>query len=166
MICETSLNIIKFFSTIDDSSMVDIGLHHKLNMQNIWTVGYDHQIVYNGRLLTGYKDRYLAYLQFDNIQQSEAEILLTKDINDLEFKILNLLHVPLSKNKLSALLSFAHNLGFTTFKNTQMINLLHNNNFNAAFGEFKKYDSKNGKVLKSLISRRYQEAELFYNLAS
>ena len=38
-----------------------------------------------------------------------------------------------------------------------------NNNFNAAFGEFKKYDSKNGKVLKSLISRRYQEAELFYN---
>jgi GH24 family phage-related lysozyme (muramidase) len=163
MICETSLNIIKFFSTIDDSSMVEIGLHHKLNMQNIWTVGYDHQIIYNGRLLKGSKDKYLAYLQFDGLSMFDAEILLEKDIHNLERIISNLITVPLSKNKFSAILSFAHNLGIDAFKNTQMVNLINNSNFNAAFGEFKKYDTKNGKILKTLISRRYQEADLFYS---
>jgi GH24 family phage-related lysozyme (muramidase) len=44
-----------------------------------------------------------------------------------------------------------------------MVNLINNSNFNAAFGEFKKYDTKNGKILKTLISRRYQEADLFYS---
>jgi lysozyme len=143
--------------------MVDIGLHHKLNMQNIWTVGYDHSIHYNGRLLKGSKDRYLAYIQFAGLIYFEAEALLEKDIIILEAKVKSLLNVKISKEQLSALVSLSHNIGFDAFKNSQLLCFLNNNNFNAAFGEFKKYDKKNGKALKSLISRRYQESELFYN---
>ena len=73
MISESAINIIKFFSTIDDISMVDIGLHHKLNINDHWTVGYDHPILYNGRLLKGSKDRFLAYIQFDGLEIFDAD---------------------------------------------------------------------------------------------
>lgn len=107
------------------------------------------------------------------ISQDEAEGRLLHDIAEMEAIILRLVHVNLSDNQLSALVSFVFNVGmgekgvkdgFRELKNGEPSTLLTSLNqglYLKAADEFEKWCSAGGRHLSGLSERRRTERELF-----
>lgn len=111
------------------------------------------------------------------ITQTEADILLKKDLIVHCNNVLKLVKVPLSQNQFDALISLEFNIGYGNFQSSTLLRLLNNKDYKGAARRFlfenpnsktpeEKYkgcfvfDNKK-KVLAGLVKRRKKEQELF-----
>ena len=76
-----------------------------------------------------------------------------------------LVNVDLHQNQFDALVSFAYNVGIGAFKESTLLRLLNQPNYNEAANQFKEWNKAtvNGQrvVLEGLVNRRKDEEELF-----
>ena len=115
----------------------------------IWTVGWGH----TGRDIN--KDTILT--------REEAELMLKKDVANLQEQILFLLDDKPSMNELDALTSLVYNVGLGAFKKSRLlkrINLKENGELIAK--EWIEFNKVNGKVVKGLLRRRAEEICLYF----
>ena len=115
----------------------------------VWTVGWGH----TGRDIN--KDTILT--------REEAELMLKKDVTNLQEQILFLLDGKPSMNELDALTSLVYNVGLGAFKKSRLlkrINLKENGELIAK--EWIEFNKVNGKVVKGLIRRRAEEISLYF----
>lgn len=115
----------------------------------VWTVGWGH----TGRDIN--KDTILT--------REEAELMLKKDVANLQEQILFLLDDKPSMNELDALTSLVYNIGLGAFKKSRLlkrINLKENGELIAK--EWIEFNKVNGKVVKGLIRRRAEEICLYF----
>ena len=130
---------------------------------NILTIGYGH---------TG-SDVYIG----KKITQEEADKLFSMDLKIHENNVNKLVKVSLTQNQFDALVSLEYNIGYGNFKNSTILKLVNNKNFDLACKRFllvnnnaktleEKYKGSwvfdsNKKVLKGLVNRRLEEQKLF-----
>ena len=102
-----------------------------------------------------------AIVQGLEIDQAQADRWLQDRADELADEICHLSQVPLNNNQLSALISFAYNLGLGALKSSTLLKMINNGNMDGAANEFLKWDHADGKVLAGLTARRQAEKALF-----
>ena len=118
---------------------------------DVWTIGYGHtRGVHPGQRIT----------------LSQAEELLTQDVNDAEKVIDNFVTVELNQNQFDATVDAAFNLGEKLFKNedgskTRFLAYINGGHMHLAAEELLKWDHFRGRVLAGLLTRRNAEKEEF-----
>ena len=117
----------------------------------IWTIGYgetDPKIVAKGK-----------------ITEKEATQLLTKKVVAIEKLIASLVKVEVSKNQKMALVCFIYNVGVNAFKNSTLLIVLNQGNYEAVTAQIAKWNKGtiNGKkvVIAGLVNRRTEEIKIW-----
>ena len=114
-----------------------------------------------GHLIKPGEERFLSV----TLTPKEIEDLFFSDIATTENTIRTLVKVPLNENQKIALVSLVFNIGPTAFKNSTLLKLLNNGDYNKASLEFPRwvYITLNGQkqISKGLQNRRFREQLLF-----
>jgi lysozyme len=114
-----------------------------------------------GHLIQSGEERFLSV----TLSPKEIEDLFFSDIAQTENSIRSLVKVPLNENQKIALVSLVFNIGTTAFKNSTLLKLLNNGDYNKASLEFPRwvYITLNGQkqISKGLQNRRFREQLLF-----
>ena len=95
------------------------------------------------------------------ISQERADMLLLEDVDVFEEAVNKLVEVPLEQNQFDALISWTFNLGPTNLKNSTLLKVLNNKDYDGVPAQIKRWNKAGGKVLQGLIRRREAEALLF-----
>lgn len=115
----------------------------------VWTIGYGHTggDVYEG--LT--------------ISQTEAEDLLSEDLEKFESYVEDAVEVELNDNQFSALVCFCFNVGPGTegFGGSTLLRLLNEGDYQGAANQFPVWNKVNGEPWLGLTRRRSAEQALF-----
>jgi lysozyme len=117
----------------------------------VWTIGYGHTSAAGAPEVTpGMK-----------ISKQEAEDIFEKDIQQFAKGVENLIKVSVSPNQFGAMVSLAFNIGLSAFKKSSVLRFVNQKRFDDAADAFLLWNKAKGKVLKGLVRRRAEEAELF-----
>ena len=152
---EIGIDLIKFFEGIHDGDLKQIGLQPKKCPAGIWTEGYGHAMRdSNGNFLKGKE------MPNHTISESEAVVLLQKDLNVFELIVSRKLKIAVLQNQFDALVSHTYNTGGsdTLFK---LINQKAPNEQIKKWFETK-YITGGGVRLKGLVERRKSESKLYF----
>ena len=95
------------------------------------------------------------------ITQDQADNYLQNDLNHTADGVLKLVTVPLTDEQLSALISFAFNLGLHSLQNSTLLKELNSGNYSAAAQQFLQWNHSGGIVVAGLERRRQAEHDLF-----
>jgi len=96
------------------------------------------------------------------ITQDDAEEWLVADLQKAGDTVLRFTGaVGLTDNQYGALISFVYNVGGGNFATSTLLTHVKAGEFDAAAGEFGKWNHAAGRVLPGLTARRAAEAELF-----
>ena len=88
-------------------------------------------------------------------------MLLLEDVEVFEKAVNELVEVPLEQNQFDSLISWTFNLGPTNLKNSTLLKVLNNKNYDEVPTQIKRWNKAGGKVLQGLVRRREAEALLF-----
>ncbi len=138
---------------ISENGLDLIRKHEGLRLQaylcpaGVLTIGYGHT---GADVKTGMK-----------IDISQANALLSKDVERFEKSVNDLVRVPMTQGMFDALVGFAFNLGAGSLKGSTLLAKLNANDSQGAADEFLRWNKANGKVLDGLTARRESERELF-----
>lgn len=116
----------------------------------VWTIGWGH---------TGLKHRDGTVFHGRTITEDEAQALLRYDMQVFESRVVSLIHVELDDDQFSSLVSFDFNTG--GLENSTLRRLLNAEDYEAAAGQFTRWDKAGGQRLKGLTRRRISERRLF-----
>lgn len=99
----------------------------------------------------------------DKITQQEANDLFLLIVDKFAVKVSIMFNPNLSDNQFSALVSFAYNVGTGALTNSTLRKKVLKNPLDTSIrDEFMKWNKAGGKVLNGLISRRKDEANLYF----
>jgi len=113
---------------------------------NVWTIGYGST--------KGVKEGM-------EISQERAEMLLLEDVEMFENSVNKLVEVSLEQNQFDALVSWTFNLGSTNLKNSTLLKVLNDKDYEGVPAQIKRWNKAGGQVKQGLIRRREAEALLF-----
>jgi lysozyme len=163
---EAGLEIIKSFEGIEDGDPKTVNLDPYLDPVGIWTIGWGHAIVHNGKFVRGKENKKLAFSLYENgITYQEAEDLLRKDVEKACASIERLVIAPLTDNQFSSLVSWTFNVGAGNLASSTLLRKLNNKNYSAVPFQMKRWikGTVDGVrvVLPGLVRRREAEANLW-----
>lgn len=151
------------YEQIHDGSLKMIGLQPKLDACGIWTEGYGHAMIINGKFARVEQyptlESILPHQTIHNIE--DAKKVLRIDIIKFESTVNRNLTRKVTQNQFDALVSFCFNCGFS--KN--LFKLVNQNTNQIAIKNFwiNNYIKGNGKILLGLQYRRVDECEMYFN---
>lgn len=157
---EKGIEIQKYFESIHDGDLSKIWLQPKMDCSGIWTEGYGHAILHNGKFLRGAENEELANKLSTIHTVTEAEMWLYKDNDIRAVEVEKKLRVSLNQNQFDALLSFYYNAGYSstifTYINKGTVFLDDLIKFWTTH-----YIRSDGVIYNGLIKRRCTEAHLY-----
>lgn len=114
-----------------------------------------------GKLTIGYGHVLKKGEIYKTITKEKAEELLNQDIRIAKYIINKHVKVALNQNQFDALVSLVYNWGSYNFLRSVGLRKLNLGDYNGAIMEFKDVVRSGKKILKGLVKRRLEEAELF-----
>ena len=119
----------------------------------VWTIGYGNTYYEDGTKVK----------EGDIITKQRAEELLRIIANDFATKVDALVKPKLTMQQFDALVSFAYNVGTANFAKSTLLKKVNANPLDPTIrAEFEKWNKANGRVLKGLVTRRKEEADLYF----
>lgn len=118
----------------------------------VWTIGYGH---------TGPEVK-----EGMTITKAQADAYLEQDLAQAESVVESYVHVPISDQQRAALVSLAYNIGSGAFKDSTLVKLLNEGDYEGASNEFGEWRMAGGEVSDGLVARRAREKELFLSAAA
>lgn len=112
----------------------------------VWTIGVGHT---------------LGVKMGDKITQQEADDFLRADCYVAETCVNTAVRVPLTQNEFDALVSLVFNIGCRAFRDSTLLKLLNQSDYDGAEQQFLRWDKAGGQTLSGLTKRRKAESELF-----
>lgn len=97
----------------------------------------------------------------DTCTQAQADAWLVQEYDAFERKVRALIKVTVTPNQLSALVSFAYNVGVGALQSSTLLRLLNQGDYAGAAAQFARWNKTAGKTLAGLTRRRKAEADLF-----
>lgn len=147
MISQKVLNIIK--------ESEGLYLHPYKCPAGVWTIGYG---------LTFYPDGKPVTRNDPPITKDQAEQFLLTAVGKFSSQVRKLVTSKININQLSALTSFAYNVGIGALKGSTLLRKVNANpNDPTITDEFRKWNKASGKVLPGLTKRREKEAEAYFS---
>ena len=122
------------------------GLEAYQDSVGIWTIGYG--------VIKGVKEG-------DKINQEEADHLLQEELPEYEGYINDMIKVPLEQCQFDALVCWVYNLGPNNLKDSTLLRILNEGDYNGVPEQIKRWNKAGGTVLAGLVKRRAAEADLF-----
>ncbi len=139
---QAAKNIIKQFEGLRLTSYQDVAGN--------WSVGYGH-----------FNATPPPCTDCMVITETQADGMLENDLEHTLQAIRGHIKADVTDNQLSALLSFAFNLGVNALINSTLLKDLNNGNVEAAADSFLLWDHSHGTVIQGLSRRRAAERKLF-----
>ena len=87
--------------------------------------------------------------------------LLDQDLDGVERTINDAVKVPLNQNQFDALVSFAFNVGDNAFRDSTLLKLLNQGQYDQVPAQLRRWVRDNGHVVQGLINRREKEIVLW-----
>lgn len=112
----------------------------------VWTIGYGH--------IKGVQEG-------DVITLEEAEDMLVEELHEYENYINDMVTVGLTPSQFDALVAWVFNLGPTNLRESTLLRVLNEGNYEEVPAQIKRWNKAGGEVLNGLIRRRKAEALLF-----
>lgn len=112
----------------------------------VWTIGWGH----TKNVKPG-----------DTCTEEQAQQWFLEDLEPAEEAIDDFVDVVLTQGQHDALVSFVFNCGVGAFKSSTLLKLLNAKDFDAARGQFGRWNKGGGRVLDGLTKRRAAEAAMF-----
>jgi len=161
-----AIQLIKSFEGLPDGDPSTTNLDAYLDPLGIWTIGWGHVVLFQGRPLRGAQNRAIARRLYPGgITIAQAEALLRADLLDRSPSLLQLAKVPLDDGQFGALMSFAFNCGLANLAASTLLRLLDARNYAAAADQFLVWNKgrKDGVLveLPGLTRRRRAERAMF-----
>jgi lysozyme len=129
--------------------------HPYLCSAGIPTIGYGS---------TYYENGVRVKLSDSPISEEWAEELLKKNVVHYDLAVNSLTRDDITQNQYDALVSFAYNVGVTNFKNSTLLKRVNANPKDPNItNQFMKWIRAGGRVVKGLILRRKEEAQLYFS---
>lgn len=131
-----------------------------LDSAGVWTIGWGTTVYPNG----------VKVLRWDICTKQQAQEYFDFDISNFEEVINQSVNRYINQNQFDALMSFVYNLGETKFRNSTLLKLLNQGNYNGASKQLPRWNKyrnpKTGKLepLRGLTIRRKKEKEIFDTL--
>lgn len=100
----------------------------------------------------------------EDITEAQADALMTADLHKFEVAVSSMVDMaPTSQQQFDAMVSFSYNLGSGALAGSSLLRYHKAGQFEAAAGEFVKWDHAGGQVLAGLLRRRQGEAAVYLN---
>jgi lysozyme len=113
---------------------------------------------------TYYENGVRVKLSDSPISEEWAEELLKKNVVHYDVAVNSLTRDDITQNQYDALVSFAYNVGVTNFKNSTLLKRVNANPKDPNItNQFMKWIRAGGRVIKGLILRRREEAQLYFS---
>ena len=112
----------------------------------VWTIGYGHTATARPGMI---------------ISELQGLKLLEEDLEKFERAVNELVKVKINQNQFDALVSFTYNVGVTAFRNSTLLKVLNQGNYEQVKHEFARWVNAGGRRLPGLVKRRKDEARLF-----
>jgi len=135
---KNGINLIKEFEGVRLAAYQD--------SVGVWTIGYGHT--------KGVKEG-------DQLTREDAETILAEELDEYTKYVKKYVTVPLNQNQFDALVSWTYNLGPGNLRESTMLKVLNNGEYDKVPDEMKRWNRAGGKVLAGLVRRREAEAKLF-----
>lgn len=159
---QAAIDLIKHFEGLHDGDLTEIGLQPKQDCVGIWTVGYGHALIgHDGAFLRGPEDEEEACRQYECLEESGAEALLSQDLEFYAQRVKTRLRVPVNENQFGAMVSLAYNIGLKAFEKSSVLRFFNQSNIFDAADAFLLWNKCNSKVMPGLKKRREAEKKLF-----
>ena len=97
----------------------------------------------------------------DTCTQEQAEAWIEEEMQEYEGYINDMVKVELSQFQFDALVAWVYNLGPTNLKNSTLLKVLNEGDYNGVPAQIKRWNKAGGSVLDGLTRRREAEALLF-----
>ncbi|AID17956.1 endolysin [Acinetobacter phage YMC11/12/R2315] len=117
----------------------------------VWTIGIGTTVYPNGTKVK----------KGDTCTSEQAKTYFKHDLIKFENVVNESVKVPLSQNQFDALVSLTYNIGSGAFKNSTLLKLLNNGDYQGAADQFPAWKKAGGRVLEGLVKRRAAERSLF-----
>jgi lysozyme len=114
----------------------------------VWTIGYGHT-----------KD----VKEGDEWSQAHAEHMLEVELEEFCEYVNKMVKVPLEQYQFDALVAWVYNLGAGNFKESTLLRVLNQGDYDDVPHQIKRWNKAGGRVLQGLVRRREAEALLFQN---
>jgi lysozyme len=95
------------------------------------------------------------------ITEEKAEAILQWDIHEAEDAVTRLVKVPLSQGQFDALVDFTFNLGATRLRDSTLLEVLNDGNYDAAGRQLLRWDHSGTHEVMALEARREAECRLW-----
>ena len=135
---EEGLELIKSFEGCETTAYQD--------SVGVWTIGYGHT--------KGVEEGQTCSIE-------DAETMLSKEMDEYEGYINNMVKVELEQCEFDALVAWVYNLGPTNLAESTMLKVLNDGQFDRVPDEMRRWNRAGGQVLQGLVRRREAEALLF-----
>ena len=123
-------------------------LHAYKDAVGVWTIGYGHTLTAKEGMI---------------ISEAEAEKLLIKDLRIAEGEI-NRHLLPLKQHQFDSLTSLVFNIGIGAFRKSTLLKRLKMDvDHPDIVNQFNRWVYGGGRILKGLVKRRKEEANLYTN---
>jgi GH24 family phage-related lysozyme (muramidase) len=142
-ITEEGLELIKEFEGFRSKAYRDA--------VGVWTIGYGHTSMAGAPQVT--PDLIVS--------KTEATDILRRDVEMFAEGVRESVHVPLTDQQFSALVSFAYNVGLGGFRSSSVLKAVNARDFEAVPRRLNLWVKAGGRMLPGLVRRRAAEGALF-----
>lgn len=126
-----------------------------LDAAGIPTIGYGTTYYPNGKRVT---------MNDEEISKETAFYLFSIILEKFEKEVLKYVKKELTQNQFDALVIFIYNVGGGNFKNSTLLKRINENTLHTDIPtEFLRWNKAGEKVLRGLVKRRLEEANIYYN---
>jgi len=142
-----SVEGVKNFVYADSAGLPTIGVGHLLTQDEL-TSGKIH---IDGK----------AYKYHEGLPDDVIDRLLLRDLHIAELVVNSNVKVKLTQNQYNALVSFVFNVGVGAFRNSTLLKLLNNWDYDSVPNQMRRWVFSAGRQIQGLKNRREREVELW-----